>query len=62
MRNNLIEAKKIFDYLGWKVKDNILHDDEDNKVVFDFLLAQKGFERILAPFAVNLKKLGIVLK
>ena len=61
MRNNLIEAKKIFDYLGWKVKDNVLHDDEGNKVVFDFLLAQKGFERILAPFAVNLKKLGIIL-
>ena len=61
-RNNLIEAKKIFDKIGWKVKNNILYDDNNKKVEFNFLLAQKGFERILAPFAVNLKKLGIKLK
>ena len=60
-RNNLIEAKKIFDKIGWKVKNNILYDDTNRKVEFNFLLAQKGFERILAPFAVNLKKLGIKL-
>ena len=60
-RNNLIEAKKIFDKIGWKVKNNILYDDNNRKVEFNFLLAQKGFERILAPFAVNLKKLGIKL-
>ena len=28
----------------------------------EFLLAQKGFERILAPFAHNLDKLGITLR
>ena len=60
-RNNLIEAKRIFDKIGWKVKNNILYDDNNRKVEFNFLLAQKGFERILAPFAVNLKKLGIKL-
>ena len=60
-RNNLIEAKRIFDKIGWKVKNNILYDDNNKKVEFNFLLAQKGFERILAPFAVNLKKLGIKL-
>ena len=57
MREKLIEAKGIFDKLGWVVKENILHDDEGKKVEFRFLLAQKGFERILAPFAENLKKL-----
>jgi microcin C transport system substrate-binding protein len=60
-RDNLIQAKKIFDKLGWKVRDDVLYDNNDNKVEFNFLLAQKGFERILAPFAVNLKKLGIKL-
>ena len=60
-RDNLIQAKKIFDKLGWKVRDDVLYDDNNNKVEFNFLLAQKGFERILAPFAVNLKKLGIKL-
>ncbi len=61
MRDNLLKAKKIFDKLGWNVKDNILHDSEGKKIEFNFLLAQKGFERILAPFAENLKKLGIIL-
>jgi len=61
MRSNLIKAKKILDKLGWKVKQNILYDNEGNKIEFNFLLAQKGFERILAPFAVNLSKLGIKL-
>ena len=54
-------AKKIFDDLGWFVKDNILYTSNNEKVEFNFLLAQKGFERILAPFAHNLKKLGIKL-
>ena len=60
-RKNLLAAKKIFDELGWVVKDEILYDDTNTKVEFNFLLAQKGFERILAPFAKNLKKLGIKL-
>ena len=55
-RTNLLNAKKIFDELGWVVKDEILYDDTNTRVEFDFLLAQKGFERILAPFAKNLKK------
>ena len=61
IRENLKKAKNIFDELGWKVRKNVLHDDNDNPVEFDFLLAQKGFERILAPFAKNLSKLGIKL-
>ena len=60
-RDNLIKAKKIFDELGWEVRDNVLYDTNDRPIEFDFLLAQKGFERILAPFAKNLKKLGIQL-
>ncbi|MEC7677596.1 MAG: extracellular solute-binding protein, partial [Pseudomonadota bacterium] len=61
IRDNLIEAKKIFDKLGFKVVNNKLFSPQGKKVEFSFLLAQKGFERILAPFAMNLKKLGITL-
>ncbi|MBS82565.1 MAG: ABC transporter substrate-binding protein [Gammaproteobacteria bacterium] len=61
MRENLIKAKKIFDKNGWYIKNNTLYDNNNNQVEFDFLLAQKGFERILAPFSMNLKKLGIKL-
>ena len=61
IRDNLIEAKKIFDKLGYNVVNNKLFSPQGTKVEFSFLLAQKGFERILAPFAMNLKKLGITL-
>ena len=61
IRDNLIEAKKIFDKLGYNVVNNKLLSPQGKKVEFSFLLAQKGFERILAPFAMNLKKLGITL-
>lgn len=61
IRDNLIEAKKIFDKLGYNVVNNKLFSPQGKKVEFSFLLAQKGFERILAPFAMNLKKLGITL-
>ncbi len=60
-RQNLIQAKKIFDKFGFRVINNNLYDPQNRKVEFSFLLAQKGFERILAPFAMNLKKLGITL-
>ncbi len=60
-RENLIKAKKIFDDLGWRVRENVLYNTNGTPIEFDFLLAQKGFERILAPFAKNLKKLGIKL-
>ena len=60
-RENLIDAKRIFDNLGYKVINNKLYSPQGKKVEFNFLLAQKGFERILAPFAMNLKKLGITL-
>ena len=56
-----LKKKKIFDDLGWKIKNNILYDNNERPIEFDFLLAQKGFERILAPFAKNLEKLGIKL-
>ena len=56
IRDNLIEAKKIFDKLGYNVVNNKLFSPQGKKVEFSFLLAQKGFERILAPFAMNLKK------
>lgn len=60
-RKSLIRAKNILDNLGYFVKDNQLYSPEGQKVQINFLLAQKGFERILAPFAHNLKRLGITL-
>jgi microcin C transport system substrate-binding protein len=60
LRHNLREAQTILEEAGWKLQDGVLQKG-DFKLEFEFLLVQQGFERILAPFAENLKKLGIIL-
>ena len=59
LRANLIKARNLLEQAGWTVKDGRLVNAQGKVFEFDFLLAQKGFERILAPYAHNLKKLGI---
>ena len=59
LRKNLRTAKKLLAEAGWKVKDGVLKNANGQIFEFDFMLIQKGFERILAPFSHNLSKLGI---
>jgi microcin C transport system substrate-binding protein len=60
-RKSLVTAKKILDNSGYYIKENQLYSPNHEAVTINFLLAQKGFERILAPFRNNLKRLGIAL-
>lgn len=62
LRENLRKAKRLLEQAGWKVRDGILQNEQGRHFEFDVMLAQKGFERILAPYAYNLKKLGITLR
>ena len=62
LRENLRKAQQLLEQAGWKVKDGVLQNDKGRLFEFDVMLAQKGFERILAPYAYNLKKLGITLR
>ena len=59
LRENLRKAKALLDEAGWTLKDGVLQNAEGLRLEFEVMLAQKGFERILAPFAHNLTKLGI---
>ena len=59
LRKNLREATKLFKAAGWRVKGGVLINDSGEPFRFQVILAQKGFERIMAPFARNLKKLGV---
>jgi microcin C transport system substrate-binding protein len=59
LRHNLRAAMKLLKEAGWKLKDQTLVNKAGEPFKFDVVLSQKGFERILAPFARNLKKLGI---
>ena len=61
LRKNLRQAKKLLKQAGWTVKDGHLMSAKGERFEFSVLLAQKGFERIMAPFARNLKKLGITM-
>lgn len=59
LRQNLRTAKDLLAEAGWKVEGGVLRNAKGQAFEFDFMLMQKGFERILAPFARNLSKLGI---
>jgi len=62
LRANLKIARDILKQAGWQVKQGVLVNSENQPLEFSVLLAQKGFDRILAPFARNLAKLGIQMK
>lgn len=59
LRDNLVKAKNLLTAAGWNLKDGILQNAQGQKFTFEVLLNEKGFERIVAPFAHNLEKLGI---
>ena len=62
LRDNLIEARDLLVEAGWTIQDGVLKNAQGEVFIIDVLLVQKGFGRIFAPFAHNLKKLGIDMK
>ncbi len=61
LRRNLIQARDLLREAGWTVRDGVLKNAKGEAFVINVLLIQKGFERIFAPYAKNLAKLGIEL-
>ncbi|MDH5784651.1 MAG: extracellular solute-binding protein [Chromatiales bacterium] len=59
LRQNLRQAKTLLKDAGWEYRDGTLRNERGDPFRFDVVLSQKGFERIIAPFARNLGKLGI---
>ena len=41
------------------MKDGVLHDKKDQPLQFEILLVSPSFERVMAPYVKNLKKLGV---
>jgi microcin C transport system substrate-binding protein len=64
LRANLRRARDLLAEAGWRLKDGLLQNDKGERLEFEIMLVsvQKGFERIIAPFARNLAKLGIRLR
>lgn len=61
-RKNLIAAQDILEESGYVLKDDFLYDKNGKKVEIEFLITQKTFEMVIAPFVKNLRKLGIDAK
>ncbi len=59
VRGNLKKARDLLTEAGWTVQDGVLKNAQGETFVIDVLLVQKGFDRIFAPYAHNLRKLGI---
>ena len=59
LRGNLIEARDLLTEAGWTIQDGVLKNQMGEVFRLDILLVQGGFDRIIAPYAHNLKKLGI---
>jgi microcin C transport system substrate-binding protein len=59
LRKNLVEARDLLVQAGWTIQDGVLKNSKGEVFTIDFPLVQNGFGRILAPYAHNLKKLGI---
>jgi len=59
LRKNLVKARDLLAAAGWTVQDGVLKNAKGMTFTLDILLVQNGFDRIIAPYAHNLKKLGI---
>jgi microcin C transport system substrate-binding protein len=60
IRSNLRKALRLLKKAGYVIKKNKLISPRTNKPVeFEIILVSPAFERIVAPFAKNLKRLGI---
>jgi microcin C transport system substrate-binding protein len=59
IRGNLRAARNILKEAGWNVKDGHLVDREGKPFEFEILLVSPSFERVMAGYVNNLKKLGV---
>ncbi len=59
LRTNLRKAKKLLKEAGWIVKNGKLVNSQGKEFQFEIMLVSPSFERVMAPYAANLKKLGM---
>jgi len=59
LRNHLRRARDLLAEAGWHYRDGALRQADGTAFKFDIMLGQKAFERIVAPYARNLERLGI---
>ncbi|WP_322628787.1 extracellular solute-binding protein [Halothiobacillus sp.] len=58
-RHNLLAARDLLHAAGWTVQNGELRNADGQLFQFEIMLSMRGFERIVAPYVYNLKRLGI---
>ena len=61
LRQNLLQARDLLEEAGWHVQNGVLKNKAGQPFRFDILLVDNAFERVIAAYANNLKKLGITV-
>ncbi len=59
IRNNLRVAQQLLRDSGYRLKDGVMQNDSGTKLRFEIILVSPTFERVMAAFTDNLKKIGI---
>jgi len=59
IRSNLREAMRILNQRGWKISDGVLKNADGLEFSFEIILVNQSFERVMAAFTANLRKIGI---
>lgn len=62
LRENLREARALLTDAGWTYRDGALRNAAGQPFEFEVVIASRSFERVIAPFARNLEKLGIQVR
>ena len=62
LRENLREARELFRAAGWEFRDGALRNARGEVFEFEIPLSGKSWERVVAPYARNLEKLGVAVK
>ena len=59
LRTNLQLAMKLLGEAGWYIENGDLINGKGERFEFEIILANGSFERVMAPFTANLRRLGI---
>ncbi len=61
-RNNLLKALSLIGETDWTINEGKLVDQRHRPLIIEMLLYSSSFERLILPYASNLKRLGIDMK
>ena len=59
IRDHLMRARELLEQAAWEVVDGRLVNAEGEQMSIEFMIDTPLFERIIAPYVANLKRLGI---